>query len=170
MKSSIHQHTKGLKMHTVPIDFDFISYHPKIKNAQNLYEYIEQSFVENQGHDQELCLTPEFEAEYQKRGYAVGNGVAIINIKSAQIMNKFIGFIKLGRPLDFQAADSQSCDLVGVIISPAYHGGLHLRRLSRLSRLLKEKSFVSKLRDAENEDVLTILLKEYDSFIENEAA
>ena len=85
-------------------------------------------------------------------------------------MNKFIGFTRLGRPLDFKAADGQDCDLIGVVLSPAYHGGLHLRRLSRLSRLLKEKSFVSKLRDAEDEDVLTILLKEYDSFIENKAA
>ncbi len=157
-------------MQAVPIDFDFISDHPKVKTTKDLYEFIQDAFVENQSHDQELNLTSEFQSEFEKHGFALGNGVAVINIKSPQIMNKFIGFARLAKPLDFNAVDGQTCDLVGVVISPAYHGGLHLRRLSRMSRLLKEKSFLSKLRDAENEDVLTILIREHDLFITDEAA
>lgn len=157
-------------MHNVPIDFDFISNRPKLKSPQELYEFIESAYVQFHGHDQELHLVSEFEKEYDKRGFAHDNGVAILNIKSAQVMNKFIGFVRLAKPFDFHASDGELCDLIGIVVSPAFHGGLHLRRLARMSRLLKDKSFTAKLRDAENEEVLSILLKDHDDFLEHKAA
>ncbi|MEM7617864.1 MAG: PTS sugar transporter subunit IIA [Pseudomonadota bacterium] len=88
---------------------------------------------------------------------AIGQGVAIPHLKTDGLRDRYVAVATLSNPIDFGAIDGEAVDLIGVILSPSSHGGLHLRGLSRISRLLKNEELCQKLREAQDEDTLKSL-------------
>jgi PTS system nitrogen regulatory IIA component len=88
---------------------------------------------------------------------AVGYGVAIPHGK-IEGLNRVVGvFARLAQPIDFNAIDDMPVDLVFLLLSPPDAGVEHLKALARVSRKLRERSFVAKLRGAGSEDALYAL-------------
>lgn len=76
----------------------------------------------------------------------VGHGVALPHARLADI-DKVRGlFVRLERPLDFEAVDRQPVDLVFCLLAPASAGVEHLKALALVSRTLREASICAKLR------------------------
>ena len=74
-------------------------------------------------------------------------------------LNHVVGvFAKLAQPIDFQAVDDLSVDIIFLLLSPVDAGAVHLRALARVSRRLRERGFVDKLRGAGSPDALYALL------------
>ncbi len=88
----------------------------------------------------------------------IGNGVAIPHLKVASLPSPFILLARLDNTVDFQAIDNQPVDLICTVISPQIDGPLHLRRLSRVTRLFRDPVILEQLRGAENEDGLASVL------------
>jgi PTS system nitrogen regulatory IIA component len=87
-----------------------------------------------------------------------GAGVAVPHAKLPGL-NHVVGvFAKLAQPIDFQAVDDLSVDIVFLLLSPVDAGAVHLRALARVSRRLRERGFVDKLRGAGSPDALYALL------------
>jgi len=87
-----------------------------------------------------------------------GAGVAVPHAKLPGL-NHVVGvFAKLAQPIDFQAVDDLSVDIVFLLLSPVDAGATHLRALARVSRRLREHGFVDKLRGAGSRDALYALL------------
>jgi PTS system nitrogen regulatory IIA component len=87
-----------------------------------------------------------------------GAGVAVPHAKLPGL-NHVVGvFAKLAQPIDFQAVDDLSVDIVFLLLSPVDAGATHLRALARVSRRLRERGFVEKLRGAGSPDALYALL------------
>ena len=87
-----------------------------------------------------------------------GAGVAVPHAKLPGL-NHVVGvFAKLAQPIDFQAVDDLSVDIVFLLLSPVDAGATHLRALARVSRRLRERGFVDKLRGAGSPDALYALL------------
>jgi len=87
-----------------------------------------------------------------------GAGVAVPHAKLPGL-NHVVGvFAKLAQPIDFQAVDDLSVDIVFLLLSPVDAGAIHLRALARVSRRLRERGFVDKLRGAGSPDALYALL------------
>lgn len=89
---------------------------------------------------------------------AMGSGIAIPHAR-IDGLEKIVGFfVRLERPLDFEAADGLGVDLVFTLLVPEGSGTDHLRALAKVSRLLRGGEICSKLRATADRDALYALL------------
>lgn len=100
------------------------------------------------------CLT---EGEKTSRA-GIGGGVALPHIRMKTLRSPYALFAKLANFVDFEAVDNAPVDLFYLLLSPSSGGPENLRRLSRITRLLRDRNFCQKLRGAESEDALKALL------------
>ena len=87
----------------------------------------------------------------------VGHGVAIPHLKLSGIDKPFTALVSLNNALDFEAPDNKPVDLVCLVISPESDGPLHLRRLSRISRMLHNESLHEKICETDDADAIHAL-------------
>jgi PTS system nitrogen regulatory IIA component len=93
-----------------------------------------------------------------------GNGTAIPHGKIEGI-KEVIGYIaRLSTPIDFQAVDGLPVDIVFLLLSPPDAGADHLKALASVSRMLRDKTMVAKLRGARSKDAIFALLAGVESF------
>lgn len=86
-----------------------------------------------------------------------GGGIAIPHGK-IEGLDRVVGlFARLGNPIDFAAIDDLPVDLVFLLLSPVDAGVEHLKALARVSRRMRDKGFVAKLRGAGSDDALYAL-------------
>ena len=89
---------------------------------------------------------------------AVGNGIAIPHGKMAKLNRLFGLFARLDRPIDFEALDGQSVDLVFLLLAPEAAGADHLKALARVARLLRDPEMARKLRDCRDAEAIYAVL------------
>ncbi|HTK83758.1 MAG TPA: PTS sugar transporter subunit IIA [Patescibacteria group bacterium] len=93
----------------------------------------------------------------QRQSLGVGNGVAIAEMRLRRLRRPYVLFARTARPVDVHAVDGMPADLILLVLSPAGDMPGHLRRLSRLSRIMRDRDFCEKLREADNADALHAL-------------
>ena len=92
-----------------------------------------------------------------------GGGVAIPHGKM-EGLSQVVGLVaKLANPIDFQAIDGMPVDLVFLLLSPPDAGVEHLKALARVSRKLRDRNFVAKVRGAGSPDALYALFAHTDT-------
>jgi PTS system nitrogen regulatory IIA component len=89
---------------------------------------------------------------------AFGGGVALPHGRLAGIERVLGIFIMLTRPIEFAAIDDLPVDMVFALLSPPDAGADHLKALARVSRAVRDRGFVAKLRGAGSPDALYALL------------
>jgi PTS system nitrogen regulatory IIA component len=87
-----------------------------------------------------------------------GAGVAIPHGKIEGLDRVYGYFARLPQPIDFQAVDNLPVDIVFLILSPPDAGADHLKALAGVSRCLRDKNVVAKLRGARSRDAIFALL------------
>ena len=92
-----------------------------------------------------------------------GGGIAIPHGKIEGLAHIVGVFARLPTPIDFQAVDDMPVDLVFLLLSPPDAGVEHLKALSRVSRRLRDRLFVAKLRGAGSPDALYALFAHADA-------
>jgi nitrogen PTS system EIIA component len=93
----------------------------------------------------------------------VGNGVALPHARVAGLERVSGVFMRLEKPLAFDAVDRQPVDLVFALFAPEESGVDHLKALALVSRKLRNATVCTKLRA--NDDPATL----YAILIEGEA-
>jgi PTS system nitrogen regulatory IIA component len=88
----------------------------------------------------------------------VGNGIAIPHGKLPKLDRLFGLFARLDRPIDFEALDGQSVDLVFLLLAPEAAGADHLKALARVARLLRDPDTAKKLRESRDADAIYAVL------------
>ena len=83
----------------------------------------------------------------------IGEGVAVVQISIPALESPFVLYARLPNRIDIQAIDNEPVDLLVYLASPET-GPLHLRRLSQISRMLRDRDFCNCLRSAETEDAV----------------
>jgi PTS system nitrogen regulatory IIA component len=74
-------------------------------------------------------------------------------------LDRVVGvFARLAQPIDFSAVDDVAVDIVFMLLSPPEAGAEHLKALARVSRLLRDRTTVAKLRGAGSPDAIYALL------------
>ena len=86
-----------------------------------------------------------------------GGGVAIPHAKIDGIDAVSAIFVRLAQPMAFDAVDDLPVDLVFALLSPIDAGQDHLKALARVSRRLRDRGFLAKLRGAGSRDALFAL-------------
>ncbi len=98
-------------------------------------------------------------AEREKIGSTgFGGGVAIPHGKIGGLPHVTGYFARLTAPIDFQAVDGLPVDLVFMLLSPPDAGADHLKALAGVSRLLRDRQLVAKLRGARSRDAIYALI------------
>ena len=88
----------------------------------------------------------------------VGNGVALPHAR-IDTLNEVVGvFLKLQRPLPFEAVDKQPVDLVFALFAPGDAGPKHLKALALVSRALRSEKVRAKLRANDDPAILYSIL------------
>jgi PTS system nitrogen regulatory IIA component len=88
----------------------------------------------------------------------IGGGIAIPHGR-LPALDKPVGlFARLVHPVDFDSIDERPVDIVFLLVAPEGAGADHLKALARVSRLLRDRSLVEKLRATESADALYALL------------
>ncbi|MGR3722709.1 PTS sugar transporter subunit IIA [Abyssibius alkaniclasticus] len=77
---------------------------------------------------------------------AMGHGVAIPHARLPGLDAVRGFFMRLTKPIDFDAVDRQPVDLVFVLLAPENAGAAHLKALARVSRALRDPAVCAKLR------------------------
>ena len=90
----------------------------------------------------------------------IGGGIAIPHGRLASLAQPRGLFARLAHPIDFDAIDERPVDIVFLLLAPEGAGADHLKALARVSRLLRDRTLVDKLRATETADALYALLIE----------
>ena len=90
----------------------------------------------------------------------IGGGIAIPHARMASLAKPVGLFARLAHPIDFDAIDERPVDVVFLLAAPEGAGADHLKALARVSRLLRDRALVDKLRATENAEALYALLVE----------
>lgn len=125
-------------------------------NKKALFQTLAAIAAKSTGLDAKIIV--ERLAERERLGSTgFGGGVAIPHGK-IDGLNHVVGvFARLASPIDFAAIDDMPVDLVFLLLSPPDAGVEHLKALARVSRRLRDRGFVAKLRGAGSEDALYAL-------------
>ena len=103
-------------------------------------------------------------AERERLGStAIGDGIAIPHGKLRGVTKIIGAFGRHLKGVDFDSLDGGPSQLFFVLVAPEDSASLHLKALARVSRLLKEGSFRSRLLAAKDSDELYSLIKEEDN-------
>ena len=100
-----------------------------------------------------------------KAASGVGGGVAIPHIQMSGIATRFVTLATLERPVDFQAADDVDADIICVLLSPESDGSIHLRGLSRITRMLQNEQLQRRLRETDDIDIIRALITNPDGWL-----
>ncbi len=90
----------------------------------------------------------------------IGGGIAIPHGRMASLGEPRGLFARLAHPIDFDSIDERPVDIVFLLVAPEGAGADHLKALARVSRLLRDRTLVEKLRATESADALYALLVE----------
>ena len=102
-------------------------------------------------------------AERERLGStAIGDGIAIPHGKLRGVLKIIGAFGRHPAGVDFDSLDGGPSQLFFVLVAPEDSASLHLKALARVSRLLKEASFRSRLLAARDSSELYSLIEEED--------
>lgn len=90
----------------------------------------------------------------------VGHGVALPHARLADVDRVRGLFVRLEKPLDFEAVDRQPVDLVFALLAPAAAGVEHLKALALVSRTMRDANVCAKLRANSDPATLHTILTE----------
>ena len=90
----------------------------------------------------------------------VGNGIALPHARLASVTQVLGVFVRLEKPIDFEAVDRQPVDLVFALLAPEDAGVDHLKALALVSRTMRNSDLCSKLRANADASTLHTLLTE----------
>jgi len=96
---------------------------------------------------------------------AIGDGVAIPHIKMRRVQKPFTMLMTLDNAIQHDTPDNKAINLYGLLISPTDDGPIHLRRLSRISRLLKNDALRKRIRETKDRDVIQSLLMDPEGWL-----
>lgn len=90
----------------------------------------------------------------------VGHGVALPHARLESLEEVVAVFLRLERPLDFDAADRQPVDLLFALFAPEKSGVDHLKALAVASRTMRNEAICTKLRANSKPAALHAILTE----------
>jgi nitrogen PTS system EIIA component len=107
-------------------------------HKNQVLELLADRFAYGYGLDREAVLE-RLEEREALGTTAMGHHVAIPHAKLPGIRGPLVVFLKLEKPINFEAIDGLHVDLVFGLLSPDTGGAMHLQALAELSRMLRDE-------------------------------
>ncbi len=126
-------------------------------NKKTLFQHLGK--IAETAHGIAASLVVERLSERERLGSTgFGGGVAIPHGKIDGLDRIVAVFVQMAEPVDFAAIDDLPVDLVFMLLSPVDAGADHLKALAQVSRAMRDRALVAKLRGAANDDALRALV------------
>lgn len=90
----------------------------------------------------------------------VGKGIAIPHAKVPGIENHICVFARLKKAIEFGSVDSEPVHLVFLVVGGHQKAGIHIKLLSKISRLLNHDNFRNQLLKVSDEQSVIQLFRE----------
>jgi nitrogen PTS system EIIA component len=98
-------------------------------------------------------------------GAGIGEGVALSHFRLRPLKQPFLLLCTLARDItDFKSSDTLPVSVIAAVASPAADGPLHLQRLARVSRTLKNPVLHKRLQETSDEAAIRSLLIDPDGW------
>ena len=95
----------------------------------------------------------------------VGKGLAIPHAKVPGLTKNFAAFVLLEEPLEYDSIDNIPVNMVFMIVGPSTQNSEHIKLLSRISRLMNNDDFRTKLTASiSEEDIIKTFETEENQF------
>jgi len=117
-----------------------------VKNAADFLNISEATLLKRIHDKEEISIS------------TIGEGIAMPHLKMRRIDKPFTMLMTLQDPIHCDTPDGKPVNLYGLLISPADDGPIHLRRLSRISRLLQNQTLRQRIEETADKDVIHSLL------------
>ena len=134
-------------------------------NKEDVLATLISSFKTEVG-ETELAAIKESVFEREKiMSTGVGKGLAIPHGKVAGITQNYAAFALLKSPIDYNAIDGKPVSMVFLLVGPKQSNSLHIKMLSRISRLMNDQVFRNKLQKCDSsEAIIHMFEQEVDEF------
>jgi fructose-specific phosphotransferase system IIA component len=94
----------------------------------------------------------------------VGNGIAIPHCKHKDSPNFAVCLGIHPKGIDFQAIDNKSVKIIFLLVGPENNPGLHIKLLSRISRLMSNEELRDQLVKASESDAAFELIQDEENY------
>ena len=127
-------------------------------SKKHLLELISEELARNSENLSQREMFESLCARERLGSTGLGKGVAIPHgrVKSTELVE--VSFIRLKKPLPFDAVDGEPVDLLFALAVPENCGEDHLKLLSQVAELFSDPELLQELRAAENSVELLKLL------------
>lgn len=126
-------------------------------DKKQVLQVLADAFAECYGVDRDLAVD-RLEEREALGTTAMGHKVAIPHAKLPSLMGPLVVFLKLDKPIAFDAVDGLPVDLVFGLLSPESGGAVHLHALAQLSRMLRDERTRSTLGGSGDADAAYAIL------------
>jgi fructose-specific phosphotransferase system IIA component len=94
----------------------------------------------------------------------VGNGIAIPHCKHSDSPQFSVGLGIQTNGVDFSAIDKKPVKIIFILVGPENNPGLHIKLLSRISRLMSNEELRNQLASCKNKDEAYNLIQEEENY------
>lgn len=126
-------------------------FYPASSKSQMLDELVEIASKSGMLNDKSIALKDVLERE-EIMSTGVGKGIALPHAKSKSVDGSVAALALLKNPIDFDSLDGEPVNIVFMLLGPENNVGLHLRLLSKVSRLMNNDSFRLHLLECKQKD------------------
>ena len=131
------------------------------QNKKGILEELVSPVSEIANVDQEYLVKVLMERE-QLGSTGIGGGIGIPHGKLKEIDSLVLGFGLSRNGVDFESLDGKPTHIFFLLITPEDSTGLHLKLLARISRILKDDPFKTRLLNATSGDEILQIIQEED--------
>ena len=131
------------------------------QNKKGILEELVSPVSEIANVDQEHLVKVLMERE-QLGSTGIGGGIGIPHGKLKEIDSLVLGFGLSRSGVDFESLDGKPTHIFFLLITPEDSTGLHLKLLARISRILKDDPFKTRLLNATSGDEILQIIQEED--------
>lgn len=132
----------------------------EVQNKKELISVLVDSLENELGKENISGIKEAVWEREQVMSTGVGKGLAIPHCKTKIVGENFGAFAVLKEPLEFNSVDNEPVQLVFLLVGPDEKNSLHIKLLSRISRLMNSSSFREKVLNCGNSEQILEALKE----------
>lgn len=139
------------------ISFDLIIPSLMAANQKQVIRLVAHELAKKIGINERILADRISEKEKESPS-AMGDGIAITHLQMGSLQESINVFIRMKTPVAYGAPDNKDVDIICFLLTPEREGASYLRTLARTSRILKNPQTLLKLRSAQDEKAIQMVL------------
>lgn len=132
----------------------------KVNSKEQALEKLIATFSDTVDNDELEAIRQAVLEREKIMSTGVGKGLAIPHGKAEGINGNYAAFALLEEPIDYEAIDGEPVHMIFLLAGPQASNRLHIKLLSRISRLMNNNSFRDKLKESTTSEEIISAFKD----------